>query len=60
VVDIEYETLLDDYADQIIEGMDMKTLYQLAYDMVRANLSDMDRVDVIEEVKNNAPHLIEE
>jgi hypothetical protein len=60
MVDIEYETLLDDYADQIIEGMDMKTLYQLAYDMVRANLSDMDRVDVIEEVKNNAPHLIEE
>ena len=60
MVDIEYETLLDDYADNILEGMDMKTLYQLAYDMVRANLSDMDRVDVIEEVKNNAPHLIEE
>ena len=40
--------------------MDMDTVMSLAFDLVRANLGNMDKTEVMEEIQNNAPYLLGE
>jgi hypothetical protein len=52
--------LIEDYATDLVEGMDVETLVQFAYDVIVENLEDMSVNEILEQVEVNAPHLLEE
>jgi len=54
------EQLIADYAQLIVEGMDMDTLVSFAYDTLIGNLESYDDDDLINEVKEYNPELLEE
>jgi hypothetical protein len=52
--------LVEDYAHLIVEGMDMDTLVSFAYDTLTGNLSSYSDEELIKEVKEYNPELLEE
>lgn len=54
------EQLIADYAQQILDGMDMKTMECFVYDTLVSNLDSYDDEDLINEVKEYNPELLEE
>jgi len=54
------ESLIQDYAQLIVEGMDMDTLVSFAYDTLISNLESYSDNDLINEVKEYNPELLEE
>ena len=52
--------LIEDYATDLVEGMDLDTLVQFAYDVLVENLEDMSVNEILEQVQAHAPHLLEE
>ena len=54
------EELIADYAQQILDGMDMKTMECFVYDTLVSNLESYDDEDLINEVKEYNPELLEE
>jgi hypothetical protein len=54
------EQLIADYAQQILDGMDMKTMECFVYDTLVGNLESYDDEDLINEVKEYNPELLEE
>ena len=54
------EELTADYAQQILEGMDMKTMECFVYDTLMENLSSYSDEELIEEIKQFNPELLEE
>jgi len=52
--------LIEDYASDLVEGMDVETLVQFAYDVLVENLEDMSVNEILEQVQAHAPHLLEE
>ena len=54
------EQLIADYAQQILDGMDMKTMECYVYDTLVSNLESYDDEDLINEVKEYNPELLEE
>jgi len=54
------EQLIADYAQQILDGMDMKTMECFVYDTLVSNLESYDDDDLINEVKEYSPELLEE
>jgi hypothetical protein len=54
------EQLIADYAQQILDGMDMKTMECFVYDTLVDNLKSYDDEDLINEVKEYNPELLEE
>jgi hypothetical protein len=52
--------LIDAYAQQILDSMDMKTLEQFAYDCLVNNLTDYTEDELITEVSECYPELLEE
>ncbi len=54
------EQLIADYAQQILDGMDMKTMECFVYDTLVSNLESYDDDDLINEVKEYNPELLEE
>jgi hypothetical protein len=53
------EQLIADYAQQILDGMDMKTMECFVYDTLVENLSGYSDEQLIEEVTEYNPELIE-
>ena len=53
------EELIADYAQQILDGMDMKTMECFVYDTLRDNLSSYTDEELITEVEEYYPDLIE-
>ena len=51
--------LIKDYILQLIEGMDYKTMECLVYDTLQDNLADYTDEQLITEVKENNPELLE-
>ena len=51
--------LLDTYIETIIDGMDHKTMYQYVYDMLEQNFETYSVDELIEEVEEYYPHLLE-
>ncbi len=51
--------LLDTYIETIIDGMDHKTMYQYVYDILYDHLNKYDEEELVEEVKDYYPHLLE-
>ena len=54
------DSLIADYAQQILDGMDMKTMECFVYDTLKDNLSCYSDEELIEEVAEYNPELLED
>ena len=54
------QELMETYIEEIIDGMDNKSMYQYVYDNLYDHLNKYDEEELIEEVKDYYPHLLEE
>ena len=54
------EQLVEDYIQQLIEGMDYKTMECLVYDTLKDNLTDYTDEQLITEVEEYNPELLED
>ena len=52
------EQLIADYAQQILDGMDMKTMECFVYDTLKDNLMPYTDEELIEEVREYNPELL--
>lgn len=58
-MNLDVGQLIEDYASDLVEGMDLDTLVQFAYDVIVENLEDMSVNEILEQVQAHAPHLLE-
>jgi len=54
------DKLIDDYAWEIVDGMDIKDLCRMAAEQIASNLENFSDEEVIAEVKEYYPHLLED
>jgi hypothetical protein len=54
------DSLIQDYAQLIVEGMDMDTLVSFVYDTLVSNLESYSDEDLLSEVTEYNPELLEE
>jgi hypothetical protein len=54
------DSLIADYASLIVDGMDMDTLVSFAYDTLVSNLESYDDAELIREVTEYNPELLED
>ena len=52
--------LIDAYAQQVLDSMDMKTLEQYAYDMLVQCFNDYTEDELITEINETYPELLED
>ena len=57
---INRDELQDTYINEIIDGMDLKDLIRIVYDNLESNLDKYSVDELIEEVEEYYPHLLEE
>ena len=57
---IDRDALQEAYIESIIDGMDHKTMYQFVYDSLNGNLDDYSVEELITEVKDYYPELLEQ
>ena len=57
---IDRDNLQDAYINEIIDGMDIKDLMRIVYDNLEQNLEHYSVDELIEEVEEYYPHLLEE
>ena len=57
---IDRDALQDIYINEIIDGMDMKDLIRIVYDNLESNLDSYTVDELIAEVEEYYPHLLEE
>ena len=60
MITINREQLIEDYAQLIVEGMDMDTLVSFAYDTLVGNLDAYSDEELLKEVKEYNPELLED
>ena len=53
------DQLQNDYIESIIDGMDHKTMYQFVYDTIDQNLETYSEEELVTEVKDYYPELLE-
>ena len=53
------QQLLESYIEEIIDGMDHKTMYQFVYDTMEQNLETYSDEELVTEVKDYYPELLE-
>ena len=56
---INRDELQDTYINEIIDGMDLKDLIRIVYDNLESNLDQYSVDELIEEVEEYYPHLLE-
>jgi hypothetical protein len=56
---IDRDQLQDTYINEIIDGMDLKDLIAIVYDTLDENLDKYSVDELIEEVEEYYPHLLE-
>jgi len=56
---IDRDSLIADYAQQILDGMDMKTMECFVYDTLRDNLTSYSDQELIDEITEYNPDLLE-
>ena len=54
------DSLIQEYAQQILDGMDMKTMECFVYDTLVSNLESYTDEDLLSEVTEYNPELLEE
>ena len=57
--DMDRQELMETYIEEIIDGMDHKTMYQYVYDMMEQNFETYTEEELVTEVKEYYPHLLE-
>ena len=57
---INRDSLQEAYIESIIDGMDHKTMYQFVYDTLDGNLNDYTTEELVTEVKDYYPELLEQ
>ena len=57
---IDRDKLQDAYIRELIDGMDHKTMYSFVYDTINENLEGYSMKELIEEVEEYDPELLEE
>ena len=57
---IDRDQLQEAYIESIIDGMDHKTMYHFVYDSLNGNLDDYSVEELVTEVKDYYPELLEE
>ena len=57
---IDRDDLQDAYIRELIDDMDHKTMYSFVYDTINENLESYSMKELIEEVENYDPELLEE
>ena len=57
---IDRDSLIDAYAQQILDNMDMKTMEQMVYDTLVDNLNSYSDEELITEVEEYNPELLED
>ena len=50
---MDLDTLRDNYAHYIVEGMDLDGVLDLAYEYIRGNLQEYTEKELIAEIKDN-------
>ena len=55
-----YQALIEAFAEFVVEGMDMDSLVTYAVERLTDAYAESEESAVIEEIKNFAPHLLEE
>lgn len=55
----ERDKLQDDYVNQVVDDMDVKTLCAFVYDSISGTLDDYSTEELITEVKEYYPHLLD-
>ena len=55
----ERDKLQDDYVNQVVDDMDLKTLCAVVCDSINASLDDYSTEELINEVKEYYPHLLD-
>ena len=53
------DQLQNDYIESIIDGMDHKDIWQFVYDQLEQNLEKYSDEELVTEVKDYYPHLLE-
>lgn len=56
----ERDKLQDEYVHQLVDDMDFKTLYSLVYDYINRSLDDYTANELVLEIKEHYPHLLED
>jgi hypothetical protein len=56
----DLSTLVDLYAEQLMDSMDMKTMEQFVFDTLVENLTNYTHEELISEISDHYPHLLEE
>jgi len=54
------DSLIADYAQQVMDSMDMKTMECFVYDTLKDNLSSYSDEELIKEIKEYNPELLED
>lgn len=54
------DKLIDDYAWEIVDGMDVKDLCRMAAEQIASGMADYTDEQVTEEIKEFYPHLLED
>ena len=49
----DLDTLRDNYANYIVDGMDLDSVVELAYEYIRGNLQQYTEKELIAEIKDN-------
>ena len=58
--DIMYKKLIDKYAQNSVDNMDLGDLMEIVYDMTVARLEDLPKADGLNEIRDLQPELYEE
>ena len=56
----DLSTLVERYAEQLMDSMDMKTMEQFVFDTLVENLTDYTEEELITEISDHYPELLEE
>jgi len=57
---VNRDQLQEAYIESIIDGMDHKSMYQFVYDSLDGNLDDYTTEELVTEVRDYYPELLEE
>ena len=60
LIDMNRSELLDTYIETIIDGMDHKDLWQYVYDSLEQNFETYSEEELVAEVKEYYPHILED
>lgn len=59
-MNFDREQLIENYAHQVVEEMDLDTLIEFAYSTIVERLNDVNDISLVEEVRQYYPELVDD